>query len=308
MKILFVDKVHPNLKTFLESKNFYCEEAYNYQREKLLKIVPSFHGIVIRSRIKLDDEFLSYCHQLKFIARAGSGMENIDEVTAKQKKIHLFNAPEGNRQAVAEHALAMLLSLFNKLNQADNEVRKGIWQREKNRGIELHNKTIAIIGYGNNGSAFAKVLSGFGCRVLAYDKYKKIESPYAQQVDMNQIFNDADILSLHIPLSNETTYLVDDDFINKFKNPIYLINTARGKCVDSSALLNGLLNNTILGACLDVHEFEKTSFDRDKKQIQKFDELLNHPNTIFSPHVAGWTKESNEKIAEVLFQKIQTIF
>jgi len=229
-------------------------------------------------------------------------LENIDVNYAENKNIHCYNAAEGNRQAVAEHALGMLLSLFNNLNIADQEVRNEIWERERNRGIELAGKTVAIIGYGNNGSALAELLKGFNVKILTYDKYL---NDYKYKSNMKSIYKDADIVSLHIPLTAETTYLVDDNFINSFEKDIYLINTARGKCINTKDLVKALENGKIKGACLDVLEYEKTSFENLSKEdlTSEIQYLINVKNTILSPHIAGWTTESNVKIAKVLLNK-----
>jgi len=306
MKILFIDIVHPFLKKELEKKNHICDIAYNKTRDEILSIILDYEGIVLRSRIKIDYDFLNKCQGLKFIARAGSGLENIDVIEAKKRNIKCFNAPEGNRQALAEHALGMLLSLFNNLNKSDQEVRKGIWERENNRGIELSGKTIGIIGFGNNGSALAEILSGFGVCILAYDKYL---DNYPYKSDMRTIFQQANILSLHIPLTSETTYLVDKDYIKRFEKPIYIINTARGKCVNTKDLVSAMKNGKVLGACLDVLEYEKTSFeDLERKELlTELQYIFDSEKTILSPHIAGWTKQSKLKIAEVLFQKINSI-
>jgi len=263
--------------------------------------------VIIRSRFKIDKQFIDYGSNLKFIARAGSGLENIDVEYAENKNIHCYNAAEGNRQAVAEHALGMLLSLFNNLSRADQEVRNGVWEREGNRGIELAGKTVAIIGYGNNGSAFAEVLKGFNIKILAYDKYLK---NYPYKSTMKSIYKEADIVSLHIPLTDETTYLVDDNFINSFEKDIYLINTARGKCTNTKDLVVALENGKIKGACLDVLEYEKTSFENLSQEgfTNDMQYLMNSKNTILSPHIAGWTIESNVKIAEVLLNKFISDF
>ena len=309
MKILFIDKVHHNLQELLQSKGHFCQLAYDQSREEIIKIIPKFEGIIIRSRFKIDKEFLSHCSNLKFIARAGSGMENIDIKQAKIQNIQLFNAPEGNRQAVAEHCLAMLLNLFNHLSRSDKQVRNGIWNREQNRGIELNGKTVAIIGFGNNGSAFAKLLSAFNCRVISYDKYlKNIDSPYATQVEMSEIYKQADIVSLHIPLTEETNYLVNKNFIDSFEKPFYLINSARGKCVNTNDIVNAINSKKIKGVCLDVHEYEKVSFESIDYIPSDLKKILNSDKAIFSPHIAGWTHESNQKIAEVLYQKIINYF
>ena len=305
-KVLFVDTVHPMLWEELEKEGFHCIEAYGLSKEEVKAISSDTYGIVIRSRFKIDAPFLDACQELRFIARAGSGMENIDEEFATSKGIACLNAPEGNRQAVAEHALGMLLSLFNTLNTADLEVRQGLWKREENRGIELNGKTVGIIGYGHNGSAFADVLGGFGVKLLAYDKYKSNYSEKAIESDMQTIFNEADILSLHIPLTDETHHLVNDEFIQRFKKPFYLINTSRGQCVKTVDLLYAMQDGKVLGACLDVLEDEKTSFEKLENSVD-FQRLIQSKKVILSPHVAGWTKESKLKLAQVLLEKIKSI-
>ena len=307
MKILFIDTVHPLLKQELEKENHICDSAYNKSKTEIQQIISNYQGIIIRSRFKIDKQFIDCGSNLKFIARAGSGLENIDVEYAENKNIHCYNAAEGNRQAVAEHALGMLLSLFNNLNNADLEVREGKWERERNRGIELAGKTVGIIGYGNNGSAFAEVLKGFNVKILAYDKYL---TNYPQKSSMETINKEADIISLHVPLTDETTYLVDDNFIKRFVKNFYLINTARGKCVNTKNLVKALENKKIKGACLDVLECEKTSFENLSKDGLKSDMqyLMNAQNTILSPHIAGWTAESNVKIAEVLLNKFTSDF
>ena len=303
MRILFIDTTHPFLKQELENKNYICDTAYNKSKDEIQEIIHNYQGVIIRSRFIIDKEFIDYASELKFIARAGSGLENIDVNYAESKNINCYNAGEGNRQAVAEHALGMLLSLFNNLNKADQEVRNGKWEREENRGIELSGKTIGIIGYGNNGSAFAEVLKGFDVTILAYDKYL---TKYPYQSTMESIFKQADIVSLHVPLNTETTYLVNDDFIHKFEKDFYLINTARGKCANTKSLVLALEKGKIKGACLDVLEYEKTSFENLSQEgfSSEMQYLMGSPKTMLSPHIAGWTRESNVKIAEVLLKKI----
>jgi D-3-phosphoglycerate dehydrogenase len=303
LKILFIDTIHPFLKQELEKQNHICDTAYDKSKAEIEGIISNYQGTIIRSRFKIDKQFINCSSNLQFIARAGSGLENIDVDYAESKNITCYNAAEGNRQAVAEHALGMLLSLFNNLNKADQEVRNGIWEREGNRGIELAGKTVAIIGYGNNGSAFAEVLKGFNMKILAYDKYL---TDYPHKSSKETIRKEADIVSLHIPLTEETTYLVDDNFINSFARDFYLINTARGKCVNTKHLVASLENGKVKGACLDVLEYEKTSFENLSKEglTDDMKKLIDSKNTIISPHVAGWTTESNMKIAEVLLGKI----
>lgn len=300
MRILFIDNTHPLLKNELEKLNYKCDTYYNSSKIEIEKNIYKYNGIILRSRIKIDKQFIDKAINLKFIARAGSGLENIDTEYAGTKNIKCYNAAEGNRQAVAEHALAMILSLFNNLNIVNQEVRNGEWNREKNRGIEISGKTIGIIGYGNNGSAFANLLKAFGVNILAYDKYL---TTHKYQSKMQDIFNNADILSLHVPLTEETHYLIDNKYINKFKKPIYILNTARGKCIKTSDLIKNLKSGKIIGACLDVLETENTSFEKLETQ-NNFNYLIQNQNIILSPHIAGWTKESKIKIAKILLKKI----
>jgi D-3-phosphoglycerate dehydrogenase len=307
MKILFIDSTHTLLKKNLEKQKHSCDTAYHKSKEEIEKIISNYEGIIIRSRFEIDQTFIDKAKNLKFIARAGSGLENIDVEYASSKNIKCYNAAEGNRQAVAEHAIAMILSLFNNLNISDKEVREGKWNREKNRGLELQGKTVAIIGFGNNGSAFSNVLKGFGVTILAYDKYLQ---NYAHKSSMNDIFKQADIISLHIPLTEETTYLIDEHFLNNFEKDIYLINTARGKCANTKSIVTALKSGKLKGACLDVLEYEKTSFENLSENgfTTEMQYLIDSEKTILSPHIAGWTKESNIKIVELLLGKITSDF
>jgi D-3-phosphoglycerate dehydrogenase len=287
-------------------------EAYEWNKEKILKELPAFTGIAIRSRIPIDKEIMTAATQLKFIARAGAGMENIDVPFAESKNIACLNAPEGNRDAVAEHCVMMLLALFNNLLRSDKEVRNGIWRREENRGVELELKTVGIIGYGNMGSAFAKRLNSFGAKILVYDKYAEVpeaDKSFVEQTDMASIFEKADILSLHIPLTDETKYLVNDAFIRSFKNDIYIINTSRGKCLNTEDLVKHLKTGKVKGACLDVLEYETSSFEKINKDDlpPAFQYLCQAENVVLTPHIAGWTHESNRKISEVLVKKIAAL-
>jgi len=303
MRVLFIDRVHPSLKNNLKKNHFVCDESYHLSKEKIEKIIHNYEGIIIRSRFIINSDFIRKAKNLKFIARAGSGLENIDVEFAKSENIKCFNASEGNRQAVAEHSIGMLLSLFNNLNTADKEIRIGKWEREGNRGIELTGKTVGIIGFGNNGSAFANVLQGFEVKILSYDKHL---TDYPFQSNMEKIYKQADIVSLHIPLTEETNYLVNNNFINNFEKDFYLINTSRGKCANTKSIVKSLKSGKIKGTCLDVLEHEKTSFE-NLSEIGFTDEmqyLINSKNTILSPHIAGWTIESNIKIAKVLTEKI----
>ena len=303
MKVLFVDTVNPLLFNELEKHKILCDTVYDKTRNEISTIIKQYDGVVIRNRFEIDKEFIDAAKKLKFIARAGSGTENIDVIYAKSRKITCFNAAQGNKQAVAEHALGMILSLLNNINHSDLEVRNGMWNREANRGTEISGKTFGIIGLGNNGSAFANLLKSFNAKILAYDKYR---TAYPYQTNMKNIYNEADFVSLHIPLNKETEYLVNDNFISQFKKPIYLINTSRGKCVKTSALVKGLKDKKILGACLDVLEQEKTSFETlvSNNKMKDLKYLFDSKDTILTPHIAGWTKESDIKIAKIISEKI----
>ncbi|PCJ27694.1 MAG: hydroxyacid dehydrogenase [Flavobacteriales bacterium] len=324
-KILFLNTVHPILEERLTTLGFVCEYDIKASKENIEGKITDYFGVVIRSRFTIDKTFLDKATNLKFIARSGAGLENIDVVYAEQKGIKVFNSPEGNRTAVGEHALGMLLMLFNQLKKGDAEVRKGIWDREGNRGVEITGKTIAIIGYGNTGSAFAKKLSGFDCKVIAYDKYIKplchpelVEGQTkrinrwnnAERVDLLTIFQETDILSIHLPLSDETHHYVNEAFLARFKKPIYLINTARGSNVCIADLVEALKTNKVLGACLDVLEYETKSFETINVENlpSDFKYLSQSDKVILSPHVAGWTQESYVKLSNFLANKIEAAF
>jgi D-3-phosphoglycerate dehydrogenase len=269
-----------------------------------------YDGIVIRSRFTIDKHFLDKASNLKFIGRVGAGLENIDCDYAASKGVHLISAPEGNRNAVGEHALGMLLSLFNKLNKADAEVRNGKWLREENRGIELDGKTVGLIGYGNMGKSFAKKLRGFDVQVLCYDIKPNVGDENCKQVSLEEIQQKADVLSLHTPQTHLTTNMIDADFIKQFQKPFWLINTARGKSVVTKDLVEALKTNQVLGAGLDVLEYEKASFENlfTTNMPEAFDYLIHAENVILSPHVAGWTVESKQKLAQTIVNKIKATF
>ncbi|KAF0129302.1 MAG: D-3-phosphoglycerate dehydrogenase [Bacteroidetes bacterium] len=309
-QILFIDTAHPVLQQRLQIMGFSCDFFPSYSYDDYLAIIHNYTGIVVRSKIPLDASLLKQATSLRFIARVGAGMENIDEKTADDLGIVCLNAPEGNRNAVAEHAMGMLLSLLNHLTRVDAEVRQGIWKRAENRGHEIKHKTISILGYGNTGSAFAQKLSGFETFTLAYDKYKSgFSNAFVNEATMEQIFAETDILSLHLPLTEETKWLVDAAFIKRFAKPFYLINTARGQIVRTSDVIYALNEGRILGACFDVLEYEKFSFEDIQSQTlpQAFQTLLSMPNVLLSPHIAGWTHESHLKMAEVLADKIENL-
>lgn len=309
--VVFVDSVHEILWNRLEKLGFNCINGIDFSESQVNGSLKNAFGIVIRARFILNEDFLQDCAQLKFIARSGSGLENIDLNYCKKKDISVFNSPEGNRNAVAEHGLGMLLSLFNKIPKADKEVRQGIWDREGNRGIELDGKTVGIIGFGNNGSEFAKKLRGFDCKVLAYDKYRNnFSSENVIESNLEEICEKADIVSFHIPQNSETLYFFNIDFVHKMSKPFYLINLSRGKIVETSALANGIKSRKILGACLDVLEYESFSFSNsfDNNISEDLKYILQSEKVIFSPHVAGWTDESYYKLSSVLADKIEEKF
>ncbi|MEQ6124428.1 2-hydroxyacid dehydrogenase [Pseudotenacibaculum sp. MALMAid0570] len=310
MKVLHLDTNHPLLIRQLSELGFENHEDYTSPKELIEEKIHEYSGIVIRSRFSVDSSFLDKASQLKFIGRVGAGLENIDCEYAKKKGVALIAAPEGNRNAVGEHALGMLLSLFNKLNKANKEVRKGIWLREENRGVELDGKTIGIIGYGNMGKAFAKKLRGFEVDVIFYDLLEGIQDENAQQVSLKELQKRADVLSLHTPQTPLTIEMVNQRFINAFEKPFWLINTARGKSLVTKDLVNALKSRKILGAGLDVLEYEKASFENlfTNSLPEEFLYLTQADNVILSPHVAGWTIESKEKLAQTIVNKIKAKF
>ena len=304
MKILLLDKNHPLIAEQLSEKGFVLEEDFSSSYEQVLEKIHLYEGIIIRSRIPLDAHFLEKAKNLKFIARVGAGMENIDTAKAQELGIKLINSPEGNKDAVAEHVIGTLLVLMNRLFISSNEVKKGIWLREENRGEEILGKTFGIIGYGNMGKAVAKRLSGFGCKTIFYDIKPNLSDEFATQVSLQELQENADILSLHTPLTEDTLYMIDEEFISKMKKNVYFINTARGKNLKTSALVNALKSGKIKGACLDVLEYEKTSFENLETKNEDLEYLLNSEKAIITPHIAGWTHESKIKLAQVIVDKI----
>ena len=311
MKVLHLDSNHPLLIQQLADLGYTNHEDYTSSKDQIETKIHEYDGIVIRSRFTIDKQFLDNATNLKFIGRVGAGLENIDCDYALQKNIELISAPEGNRNAVGEHALGMLLSLFNKLNKADKEVREGKWLREENRGIELDGKTVGIIGYGNMGKAFAKKLRGFDVEVLCYDIKPNVGDQNCQQVSLEELQKKADVLSLHTPQTELTMNMVNESFINGFKNPFWLINTARGKSVVTKDLVAAIESGKILGAGLDVLEYEKKSFENlftDTQMPEAFQYLIHSEKVLLSPHVAGWTIESNEKLAQTIVDKVKKKF
>lgn len=303
-RCLIVDEMHPGIIPLLESIGYTGDYFPNISKEEVLKIIHKYNGLIVRSKLTINKEILEPAKNLKFIARAGAGLDQIDIDEVNKRKILLFNAPEGNRDAVAEHTVGLILCLLNKIHSADLEIRNGLWRRNENRGVELMGKTVSIIGYGFMGQAFAKRLAAFNCNIFAFDKYKSdFSTNFVTEATMEQIFDQTDILSLHIPLTQETRNLVDFSFLKKFKKPIYLINTARGELVSFKTLREGLEKGLLLGAGLDVLENEKIS-SLNTDQNENLSYIFKSNKVLFTPHVAGWSLESYVKINEVLVEKI----
>lgn len=307
MKILIIDKMHESIVPMLEEHGFEVQYSPDFKREDILSRIAAFDGLIVRSKITIDQTLLEAATNLKFVARAGAGVDQVDLQALEKSGITLLNAPEGNRDALAEHAVGMLLALMNKLHTADREVREFIWQREQNRGVELSGKTVGVIGYGYMGQAFVQRLKGFGCHILVYDKYKKgFSDQLVKEVSLKQLQQEADIVSLHIPLTDETKGMVDHDFMHAFDKQIFLLNTARGEIADLDALIQTLQNGKLKGAALDVLPVEK--FDRlDSQTKEKYQQLFLFPQVLLSPHVGGWTFESYEKINKTLVNKIRIL-
>lgn len=324
IKILHIDSNHPILMEQLQQLGFTNHEDFTSSKQEIEAKIQDYQGIIIRSRFKIDKTFLDKAVNLEFIARVGAGLESIDCEYAKSKNITLIAAPEGNANAVGEHTLGMLLSLFNKLNVADSEIKSGNWNRESNRGHEIKGKTIGIIGYGNMGKSFAKKLTGFDCEVIFYDILENIGDANAKQISLEELQINSDVISLHIPWTPETDKMINENFIKSFKKPFWIINTSRGNNVVTSDLVKGLKSGKIIGAGLDVLEYEKLSFETlftnlTKESIQSevkvyssenipeaFQYLLRAKNVVLSPHIAGWTFESHRKLAQVIIDKIKS--
>ena len=310
IKILHIDSNHPLLWEQLQQAGFQNEADFTSSKQEVEAKIENYHGIVIRSRFKIDKTFLDKATNLQFIARVGAGLESIDCDYATAKGIHLIAAPEGNANAVGEHAIGMLLSLFNNLNKANNEVKSGQWKREANRGHELEGKTIGIIGYGNMGKSFAKKLRGFDVTVLCHDILPNIGDANAIQVSLSELQERADVLSLHTPWTPETDKMINTDFINQFKKSFWFINTARGNSVVTADLVEALKSGKIFGAGLDVLEYEKLSFETlfEGEKPAAFEYLLQAENVLLTPHIAGWTFESHQKLAQTIVDKICKIY
>lgn len=302
--ILIVDDIHPVFIEQAEAMGYQCDYQPLIKSDEALKIIGNYTGLLIRSKFNVDRKVMDSAN-LRFICRAGAGMDNIDVDYAAEKNIQLINASEGNMDAVGEHATGLLLALMNHFITADAEIRAGEWKREANRGYELKGKTVGIIGYGFMGRSFAKKLSGFDVNVIAYDKYKTgFSDKYAREVSMEEIVKHSDVLSLHIPLTTETKGLINDEYLFHFKKPIFLINTSRGKVAEVKAILNAIKQGKILGAGLDVLEVEK--FPQLAEQ-EWFNDLRQSGKIILTPHVAGWTFDSYRRISEVMAEKLRLI-
>jgi D-3-phosphoglycerate dehydrogenase / 2-oxoglutarate reductase len=306
-RVLFIDSTHPLLFEILCDAGLECDYRPEITAGSVKNTIHLYDGIIIRSKFALDREVLANALRLKFIGRVGSGLENIDLEYAKSRNISCFNSPEGHCRATGEHAAGMLIALLNNICKANNEVKSGQWFREVNRGVELRGKTVGIIGYGHTGKSFARCLSGFGATIIAWDKYKTgYTDEYVTESEMNDLFENCDILSINVPLTGETKYLVDNAFLQKFRKDIYLVNIARGKIINTSDLVANLKSGKVRGAALDVLEYEKSSFEELHRTDLPDDYLflLEHQRVILTPHIAGWTHESNKRLAEVLARKI----
>nr|WP_294859316.1 NAD(P)-dependent oxidoreductase [uncultured Fluviicola sp.] len=310
-KVFFLDTVHPILsERLIQSGEYECIEAHDWTREQCETQLKDAHGIVIRSRFTLDESFLQFTPTLQFIARSGAGMENIDEAYCEKRGIQLYNAPEGNRNAVGEHALGMLLSMMNKIHTANRDIKNGIWDREGNRGVELDGKTVGIIGFGNNGKAFAKKLRGFDITLLAYDKYKTgFGDDFVIEATLEAVLRKSDVISFHIPQNEETIHFANQEFFDGLGKVIYLLNLSRGKIVETKSLIQSIRKGTTKAAGLDVNEFEKKSFENffDDLNNEELKFLLDSDKILLTPHVGGWTEESYYKLSSVLADKILDI-
>lgn len=311
--VLLIDTLHPSFIDILTRHGVNFIEGYHLTKEEILSQSELYNGMAIRSRFKLDEQFLNSLTNTVVIGRAGAGMENIDAIAAENNKIELVNAPEGNKDAVGEHAIGMLLALNNHLIRVNGEVRNGIWKREENRGVEIQGKAIAVIGFGNMGKAFAKKLQGFEATILVYDPYITISQndfPYVKQVELEELFQQADVVSLHVPLTEETHQMVNEKFLSSFQKEITIINTARGKVLNTQALVEGMKSGKVKYAALDVLEYESVSFENldASKLPMPFQYLIQSDRVLLSPHIAGWTIESNIKIATTLANKMIAVF
>ena len=308
-ELLIINDLDQSFFEVLETEKYHIKVDYlpGISPSEVPLIIEKYDGLIVRSKMKINKELIDKAANLKFIARAGAGVDNIDEEYANSKGIPVLNAPEGNRDAVAEHIIGMLLMLFNKLNLGNMEVNQKVWNREGNRGLEIKGKTIGLIGFGNNGSATAQKLANFGCNILAYDKYKSgFGNESITECGLAEIFENADVLSLHVPLTMETKFLANEEFFNSFRKPIFFINAARGKITSITDLKKALLSGKVLGACLDVLQNEDLDNMNPEEELA-FNYMVSNPKVLFTPHVAGWTKESYIRISEVLAQKVNNL-
>ena len=311
MKILHLDSTHPYLYKKLENLGFTNKFDFESSKDQIEIKISSYQGIIIRSRIPIDKSLINKATNLKFIARVGSGTENIDIKHAEKKKINIISSPEGNSDAVGEHALGMLLSMINNMSNSHKEIINGVWSREPNRGYELKNKTIGLIGYGHTGKAFAKKLSGLNVNTLFYDLKPNLKNEFAKEVSLKKIKEMSDVISIHTSLTKEAFQIINTKFINECKKPFWLINTARGKCVNSKDLIKGINEKKILGAALDVLEFENKSFENLSESLNSspnFSHLINSKKILLTPHIAGWTHESKIGLVKVILKKIKKVF
>ena len=309
MRILHIDSNHPSLISMLIKNGHVNHSDFISSKHDIGLVIKNYDGLILRSRFKIDKEFIDKAINLKFIARVGSGIENIDSKYAKTKNIEVISSPEGNSNAVGEHAMGLLLSLLNNINTSSVQVKKGVWVREQNRGHELEGKTVAILGLGNTGKSFAKKISAFNCNVIFYDINDDIKSDIAKKSSLDDIYENADVLSLHLPHTNLTFNLFNKTFIEKFNNPFWLLNTSRGSIVNTADLIEALKTNKVLGAGLDVLDIESSSFTEiinDKNE--DFHKLSSFKNVIITPHIAGWTFESNIKLSKIVVDKINNYF
>lgn len=309
-KVVFIDVVHDVLREKLEEHQYTCVDATGFNADFIRKEIKNAFGIVIRSRFTLDESFLKHAEDLKFIARSGSGTENVDLIYCKHKGIHVFSSPEGNRNAVAEHALGFVFSLLNNIQRSHEEIKRGFWNRKTNTGKELYACTVGIIGCGNNGMAFAQKMRDLGASVLVYDKYKTIEEPGITQVSLDGMYGEVDILSFHVPQNEETIGMGDYMFFSRFNKPLIVLNICRGKVIETRGLVQAMKEKKVLKAALDVIEYETKSFERffENALPEEFVFLKSNPNVILTPHIAGWTTQSYYELSNVLAQKIIKVF
>ncbi len=311
IRVIIIDSTHPVLPETLRLGGLQVDYEPGVSKTGIERVIHNYDGIILRSKITLTAQIMQKAVKLKFIGRVGSGLENIDTVYAEAHNIICFNAPEGNRDAVGEHTLGLLLSMLNKITKADREVKSGKWMREENRGYELKGKTVGIIGYGNMGSAFAQRLKGFEAKVIAFDKYKfDYTDEFVTETSIDEVFEKSDILSLHVPLTAETKYMVDESFIESFQKEIFIVNTSRGPVINTDHLVRKMKEGKVLGAALDVLEYERSSFEELHTEglPEAYHFLITHPRVVITPHIAGWTTESEVKLAEILSEKIIRVF